>query len=616
MSDSDLEPEQIVAERYRTLRLLGMGGMGAVWLVEHAHLRKRFALKVLRKEMCQNPEVVARFEREAMAAAHIGHPHVAEATDFGRLADGSFFLVLEFVEGMSLRDAGEAGPLPEARAVSIARQIASALGRAHELGIVHRDLKPENVVLIAQEGGGDFVKVLDFGIAKVNVDDLAGADAGGGQVLTQAGQIFGTPEYMAPEQAAGDTVDARADLYALGVMLFEMLAGRRPFESDDLVGLLGMHMAAPVPTFAEAAPGVAVSSAVEAIVRKLLEKKPEDRFASAHELEAALAAVLGETSPAPPSGVALPTRSPLAPPISTRSPAWSSADAVAKTRMPMVMPAKAGLLADPRVARALAFARERRAIVIGAAGGAALLLVLVVVVAASALGRHRVVVSVPGAPSATVESEVDEDDLAAAQAKGIPALEKMAQKHPRDPAVLRALVGAYAKGGRDDDALGSFATLLDADPSAAADPAMQKVVAAAAKGQGATADRAMDLLEGPMGAGGADVLYDLAEKGGKRSRFAKALDQPGVRKHASPALDALLDLRDAKGCKAKKAAVEKVTAAGDSRALPTLKHLEQRRGCGLFGTRDCWSCLRKGDVVESAIAAVDARSPSPAASAP
>src|SRR3984957_16456924 len=199
-------PESLVGHtlsgRYLIERLIGEGGMGAVYQAEHTHMRKRLAVKVLHPEMSRLPEVVARFGREAMAAAHIDHPNVAAATDFGKLEDGSFFLVLEFVEGRSLREAINEGRLELGRAMHVTRQIASALGRAHALGIVHRDLKPENVMLVARDGDPDFAKVLDFGIAKVPIGGLIGEPQKTGQtgpVLTQLGMVYGTPEYMAPE---------------------------------------------------------------------------------------------------------------------------------------------------------------------------------------------------------------------------------------------------------------------------------------------------------------------------------------------------------------------------------------------------------------------------------
>src|SRR5580698_8987609 len=171
----------ILSGRYFIERLIGEGGMGAVYQAEHTHMHKRLAVKVLHPEMSRLPEVVARFEREAMAAAHIDHPNVAAATDFGKLDDGSFFLVLEYVEGKSLREAINDGPLELGRVLRICRQITGALGRAHALGIVHRDLKPENVMLVNRDGDPDFVKVLDFGIAKVPVGELSAAEASRGR---------------------------------------------------------------------------------------------------------------------------------------------------------------------------------------------------------------------------------------------------------------------------------------------------------------------------------------------------------------------------------------------------------------------------------------------------
>ncbi len=276
---------EIVAERYKIARLLGEGGMGAVYEVEHTHMRKRFALKVLHADMSRLPEVVARFEREAMAAAHIDHVNVAAATDFGKLPDGSFFLVLEYIEGRSLRRViDKEAPLEPARALHIVRQIALALERAHALGIVHRDLKPENVMLVERPGEPEVAKVLDFGIAKVPLGELLkNGESHAQPVLTQMGMVYGTPEYMAPEQALGQEVDARADLYALGAITFELLAGVRPYEADSKVALLGMHVTAPIPTIASKAPAhVAerLAPSIEPMVRHLLAKEMVDRTAS------------------------------------------------------------------------------------------------------------------------------------------------------------------------------------------------------------------------------------------------------------------------------------------------------------------------------------------------
>jgi serine/threonine protein kinase len=283
--------------RYRIERLLAEGGMGAVYLAEHVHMHKRFAVKVLLPAMTQRPDVVSRFEREAIAAAHIDHPNVAGATDFGKCEDGCFFLVLEYVEGVPLSTVIAEGPIEVGRALHIARQIALALASAHALGIVHRDLKPDNVMLVDRNGNADFAKVLDFGVAKVPVFQPA-------EPLTLAGKICGTPAYMSPEQALGRAVDARADLYALGIVLFEMLTGVRPFEEEGEHMVSALKVMCDPPAMASANEAVVVPERVEALVLQLLARDPVDRFQSAHEVLDAIDAsgcwsAAAHTSPRP-----------------------------------------------------------------------------------------------------------------------------------------------------------------------------------------------------------------------------------------------------------------------------------------------------------------------------
>ena len=287
---SDDRVGTVLSDRYRLDELLGVGGMGRVYAAEHVMMRKRLAVKVLHRELVTVPEVVKRFEREAMAAANIEHPNVATATDFGKLADGSVFMAMEFVEGQSLRDEIAKGPMRCERALRIGRQIASALASAHALDIVHRDLKPENVMLVAKGGEADFVKVLDFGIAKV---PIGGAGTSGGNPITKVGMVFGTPEYMAPEQALGQAVDGRADLYALGVIVYEMLAGRRPFSGSSQTGILGQQLSRPAPPFIERAPGAGIPPAVEQVVLRLLEREAVNRYQTADEAVSAIEALMG-----------------------------------------------------------------------------------------------------------------------------------------------------------------------------------------------------------------------------------------------------------------------------------------------------------------------------------
>jgi serine/threonine-protein kinase len=280
----------VISERYRLLERVGEGGMGAVYRGEHVTLRKRVAVKFLHAELSRIADVVARFEREAIAAANLEHPNVVAAHDFGKTKDGQFYLVMEFVEGGSLRDLlDKEGRLAPARAVQIARHIAAALQRAHALEIVHRDLKPENVVLVERDGDKEFAKVIDFGIAKVaggRLDD-------GGKPLTQAGMVFGTPDYMAPEQALGGKLDHRADLYAFGIMVYEMLVGERPFTGDDVMAVLGQHMTQPPPSASQKAPPGVLPLAVDGVLARMLAKSPSERFDSANEFVHALESALG-----------------------------------------------------------------------------------------------------------------------------------------------------------------------------------------------------------------------------------------------------------------------------------------------------------------------------------
>jgi tRNA A-37 threonylcarbamoyl transferase component Bud32 len=296
-----LAPGTLVAERYRVVSFLDEGGMGAVYRVEHQHMRKAFALKVLHRSLVNRSEIVARFEREAVAAGSIDHPNVAAATDFGRLPDGSFFLILELVQGRSLRDELQAGGLEPDRASKIVRGIVAGVGAAHARGIVHRDLKPENVMLVDHHGDPDFVKVLDFGIAKV--EGLVPPGAGGvATPLTQMGAVIGTLEYMSPEQALGNPVDVRSDLYSIGVIFYELLAGQCPFEGSG-VHLLQQHVLGEVPSL-PAQVVATLDPRVAGIVRKLLAKQPEHRFATAAELAAALGEIAAPrrvvVSPPPP----------------------------------------------------------------------------------------------------------------------------------------------------------------------------------------------------------------------------------------------------------------------------------------------------------------------------
>ncbi|MEM7436287.1 MAG: serine/threonine-protein kinase [Myxococcota bacterium] len=293
-SDGDGLPRvgDVLDGRYRITGVLGSGGMGCVYRAEHLAIGRPLALKFLRPEVEGIAGISERFRREAFAIGRVDHPNCVNVSDFGQLEDGTLYMVLEVLDGTSLFDLmAEEHRLDWRRALHISRHVLSALGYAHGAGIVHRDVKPENVILVEQGGDPDFAKILDFGIAKLF--DEAQAEAGN-PGLTQLGVTIGTPTYIAPEQAFGQPVDARADLYSLSVMLFEMVAGAPPFDADDVLALLTMHATAEVPRLADVASGVGVPQPVEALVRLGLEKKPEDRIPDAATYIAKIDALLGD----------------------------------------------------------------------------------------------------------------------------------------------------------------------------------------------------------------------------------------------------------------------------------------------------------------------------------
>lgn len=279
--------ESVIDGRYRVLSKLGEGGMGAVYRAEHTALRKVYALKVLRLQS-NDAEAVGRFDREARAAAHLEHRNIARCHHVGMLPDGGRFLVMDLVEGESLANLlARERRLEPARALPVLSQVAQALACAHDKQIVHRDLKPDNVVI----GHDGVVKLIDFGIARAK----SGALGGGATALTKAGTMLGTPAYMPPEQVVGQTVDARADQYAFGVIAFEMLTGTAPFSAEDPLSLVFKHVGEAIPRASEREPSL--PPAVDAVFDRVMAKMPEERFVTMREAyEAFDAALTGRAS--------------------------------------------------------------------------------------------------------------------------------------------------------------------------------------------------------------------------------------------------------------------------------------------------------------------------------
>jgi serine/threonine-protein kinase len=327
----------VIDGRYAIEAVLGAGGMGIVYRARHVAIQKALAVKVLRADFARDVEMTQRFVREARAASAIGNPHIVDISDFGVLPDGSTYFVMEYPEGQPLGALlHRGGPIPVPRLLRIAEQCTDALAAAHRRGIVHRDLKPDNVFVVNRGSVTDFVKILDFGIAKVS---------SGGEKLTRFGAIFGTPHYMSPEQATGLPVDHRSDIYSFGVILHEMASGEIPFDAETMMSLLGKQINEPARPLRERFPERDLPAGLDAIVMKCLAKRPDERFASMEELHEALGALVRELAGDGP--VPARTWSSRPPPARAEAP---------RSSIPVAVPAAPEPLPEPRPRRGRAYA--------------------------------------------------------------------------------------------------------------------------------------------------------------------------------------------------------------------------------------------------------------------
>jgi serine/threonine-protein kinase len=384
----------VLAGAYKLTRLLGDGGMGSVYEGVHLRLGKRVAIKLLAGDLAANPEALARFRQEAEVTSQLGHPHIVQAFDFGAADSGAPYFVMEYLEGEDLdqRLCGS-GRLRLASVVPIVRQVASALAAAHGKQVVHRDLKPANVFLVRAEGLGDFVKILDFGIATARA---AAGQAGG------KGASSGTPLYMAPEQAQGrvQEIDARTDQWALAVIAWEMLAGRGPFWNEDVAALLKQISRDDPPALATTVSGVPAE--VERVLRRALSKRREDRFATVTEFAQAFEAAAAD-APEPRPTPSRKVEARLLEDVGEKPNTTLSRSAVALTPAPEVGTAGPG-------------PRRGRALILALAGGAAL-----------AAGALWLGVLRPGPPAPRASSAV-----APAAAPAAPPVAAATDAGPRD----------------------------------------------------------------------------------------------------------------------------------------------------------------------------------------
>lgn len=279
----------VIGDRYEIIETVGTGGMGVVYRAKHKLMKRIVAIKMLHANLVSNATTLKRFQHEAQAASTLNHPNILTVFDFGLTDEGQPYLVMDYLEGVSFADVlQEEGNVEVNRALKIFIQTCAALAHAHQKGIVHRDLKPSNIMLVDLDGDPDFVKIVDFGIAKiVSMED------GETSNLTRTGEIFGSPLYMSPEQCRGKTLDARTDIYSMGCVMYRALAGMSPFMGQDQLDLMFKQVNDIAPSFSEVCPDLFLSAEVEAIVVKCLAKSPDDRFQSMVDLKQELERVAG-----------------------------------------------------------------------------------------------------------------------------------------------------------------------------------------------------------------------------------------------------------------------------------------------------------------------------------
>ncbi|MBL8613332.1 MAG: serine/threonine protein kinase, partial [Myxococcales bacterium] len=278
-----------INDRFAITSLLARGGMGKVYRAEQAPLGRPCALKILNPNYAgeADPEFHRRFFLEASIASKLAHPNTVTIFDYGRTDDDIYYMAMELLEGQTLHRASrESGFLVEERALHVAKQVCRSLREAHQIGVIHRDLKPANIFLVEHGDEKDYVKVLDFGLVK-NLNEKPDDQ------LTQTGLFMGSPKYMAPEQIQGNPVDARTDIYSLGIILYEMLTGKVPFDRTTSVSILMAHVNEPAPPMRQMKPDLVVSPAVEQIVLRAIAKDPQHRFHSMDELIAAIKVAQG-----------------------------------------------------------------------------------------------------------------------------------------------------------------------------------------------------------------------------------------------------------------------------------------------------------------------------------
>jgi serine/threonine-protein kinase len=579
---------RVLSDRYRIDSVIASGAFGSVYLGAHLHMHKKVAIKILHPEVENFPELVERFEREAVAGAHISHPNVAVASDLGKFDGDSYFLVQEYVPGKTLRELMKSGPMPAERAAFIARQIAEGLAAAHRHKIVHRDLKPSNIMIV--DDANDFVKLIDFGFARVPIEELPHipkGDQGPHWEMSQAGVVFGSVSYMAPDAFLGmRNVDERSDLYALGVIFYEMLAGQHPFDVNlPAAELFKLQRQQTPPPLREKNPDCDASADLEWVIMRLLAKKPEERYQDAASVAAAIDGAMQGLQGFMRRRES--HRAPAALPAASGSVSAAAASVVGRE------PSK----------------RAQRSWSWWLGGAIAL---CAIVAAAAVLGRRAASdATEAGAPSAAVAAPPGAAAAVPASAAAVPA----ASAAPAAPASAAVPAKTAPDSNREfldavdgppSQAVAAWLRVVGANPKTLEDQEIQaKTLALLARAD--LRDKATlsvyEKLATGAGELGLDVLYRIVEEQ-PTSRAAQVaivfLYREAAR--ASPALHVTLDIRRV-SCSRKFLQLDRAASDGDERTLRELEKLHPP-GCVV---RKGACCVRSEPRLEQSVAQIRAR---------
>lgn len=637
----------IIGERYRVESVLGEGAMGTVYLAEHTAMRKTVAIKSLHRRFTRRDEFLERFRREAQAAGNIQHQNICQATDFidARTKDeradddaaptGPVYLVMEYLQGRTLTEVIDAdGPLPPHRAVHFAAQIFDGLDAAHQAGVVHRDLKPDNIMLVVpnsdDEADRPIIKLMDFGIARVRMDDDA-------ETLTRAGEVYGTPHYMAPEQAAGDEVDRRADLYATGIILFEMLTGRPPYEDDKTARVISMHITEQLPAIQDASPHL-ISEDLRAFVRKLTAKEADDRFQTAAAARDALDALdLEARSTTTLDRVTRSARGLFSDDHDTDT-FWpfSSSETDQRTdddRTSETSNDDRHLTDALRRSTEATLERSKRGIGEGARAlmksgrelardyhqlddeaqttvrrGLAIT-VTVALLMAALLGSFWL--RSPAPAPAPIDEQLETARQSMAADRGVDLGNNGELDRVEAAGALDALPdspssahGAYLAGrahimrGERERALQAYRRTVEADSSYFADDELLDDLLQLARRDGDVGERATSLISSYMGnrylLGHLGQRAYLADRDSDQQRAFDLLDEHGGLFELPNWMRASIAMRQASDCDAWQRQIDRLVAIGEPRGAEVLQWYDDRppRGCGFLKSKDCYSCIR------------------------